>query len=277
MTAPSILRHLRELDREGYFATLFLAEDKREAVAALWAFNAEIERIKDLVSEPLPGEIRLQWWRDVIAGDRDEQGRQHPVGAALLDAIDKHALPRTALDTLCEARIFDLYNDPMITQPDLEGYLGETRSVLFQLAAQILGNIAPQNGDAAGHAGVAFGIAGLLRSLAADRARRQLFVPRDMLTATGLTVEQFLALKDPGDAVPAIAAFAALGREHLAKANAAIGDLPRVQRAAFIRLGTCSEIFDLAVKRGGVTAVKPLTISPIKSHWLMFRASMKYA
>ncbi|MEM8539885.1 MAG: squalene/phytoene synthase family protein, partial [Pseudomonadota bacterium] len=73
-----MLETLRDTDREAYLASLFLAADVREDFATLWAFNAEIERIRNLISEPVPGEIRLQWWRDVISGDRAGEGAQHP-------------------------------------------------------------------------------------------------------------------------------------------------------------------------------------------------------
>ena len=62
----------------------------------------------------------------------------NPVAAALLHTIKAHGLPRTAFDNYCEARIFDLYDDPMPSRNDLEGYCGETASALIQLASLIL-------------------------------------------------------------------------------------------------------------------------------------------
>ncbi|MDZ7822931.1 MAG: squalene/phytoene synthase family protein [Ahrensia sp.] len=146
-----ILDILRQNDRDAYVSTLFVPDDKRSAIASIWAFNAEIERIPQLVSEPFLGEIRLQWWRDVCNGARSEEGGQHPVAAALLDTISKYNLPVTAFDNLCDARIFDLYNDIIPSKADFEGYLGHTRSLLFQMCAQILGGGA-QSADASGHA-----------------------------------------------------------------------------------------------------------------------------
>ena len=90
---------------------------------ALYAFNAEIASIRDRIREPLPGEIRLQWWRDAIAKD-EPQG--HPLAEELLTTIRRHDLPRKAFDDYLEARIFDLYDDPMPGRAELEGYCGET-------------------------------------------------------------------------------------------------------------------------------------------------------
>lgn len=267
----AILNTLRDTDREAYIATLFLAETSREAAAALWAFNAEVDRIRDLVSEPLPGEIRLQWWRDALTGARTEEGMQHPVGAELISTIKQHSLPRQAFDTLCEARIFDMYNDPMPSLSEFEGYLGETRSIVFQMLAQIISGNAPEKGEAAGHAGIAYGIAQLLRRMAQHRVRGQIFVPKELLQISGLTDADFLALDAPSSANGMVAALVALGREHLAKAEAAIALLPNEQRAAFIILGICQPIFKRAEKRGGEIALEPFTISPFTAQWYMTR------
>ena len=270
-----MLETLRNSDRETYLATLFLAADKREDVATLWAFNAEIERIRTLVSEPVPGEIRLQWWRDVLSGDRAGEGAQHPLANALLAVIEKHQLQVPAFDNMLEARIFDLYNDPMPDLATLEGYLGETRSVLFQMSLQIIMGEEPENGDAAGHAGVAFGIAQILRYLAHQRARGQIFVPEDILRASGLDAAQFLALDEAAKFRPTIAALIALGREHLAKATEAISTLEKQHRVAFLPLVICNLVFDRADKSEGKIAFEPMVLSQLSVQWRMLLRSIR--
>ena len=59
---------VREADRDRYLATLFAPADRRGALFSLYAFDIEISRIRDLAREPMPGEIRLQWWREVLEG-----------------------------------------------------------------------------------------------------------------------------------------------------------------------------------------------------------------
>src|SRR5690606_19206502 len=99
---------------------------------------AETAAIRDRVSQPLPGEIRLQWWRDVISAGSAEAGAGHPVAEALLRAIERHKLPRQAFLNYLDARIFDLYDDPMPTRGDLEGYCGETAAAIIQLSSIVL-------------------------------------------------------------------------------------------------------------------------------------------
>ena len=123
----------------------------------------------------------------------------HPLAEALLAAIGRHNLPKKPFDDYLEARIFDLYDDPMPGRAELEGYCGETASALIQLAALVL-DAAGRAGraEAAGHAGCAQAITGLIRLIPMHRARGQCYVPRDMLAAAGTTPEAFVA----GDATP---------------------------------------------------------------------------
>src|SRR3989304_4664298 len=74
---------VREADRDRYLATLFAPADRRDALFALYAFNAELARGRGGAREPLPGEIRLQWWREVLNGERDGEAAAHPVAAAV--------------------------------------------------------------------------------------------------------------------------------------------------------------------------------------------------
>ena len=108
------------------------------------------------------GEIRYQWWRDAIdAIYEDRMAEPHPVLIKLEPVIQSSDLPKHAFINLIEARRFDLYDDPMPTLNDLEGYLGETSSVLMQLAARILvGEDSFALSDVTGAAGVAGAVAG---------------------------------------------------------------------------------------------------------------------
>ncbi|MDF2619878.1 MAG: Squalene/phytoene synthase, partial [Xanthobacteraceae bacterium] len=117
---------VRELDRDRYIADLFAPVDKRGALLALHAFNVEIARVREAITNPMAGEVRLQWWSEALIGGARGDVRANPVAAALLDAIHAHRLPRETFFALLDARIFDLYDDPMPTVNDLEGYAGET-------------------------------------------------------------------------------------------------------------------------------------------------------
>src|SRR5262245_16460487 len=82
---------VREVDRDRYLATLFAPAEKRDALSALYAFDAEISRVRDLAREPMPGEIRLQWWREVLQGERGSEAAANPIAAAL-EILTRHNL-----------------------------------------------------------------------------------------------------------------------------------------------------------------------------------------
>jgi phytoene synthase len=145
---------IRDVDKDRYLASLFAPAASRPHLFALYAFSFEVSRVREVVSEPLPGEVRLQWWRDALSGPSQGSSQSNPVSMALLDTIERFRLPVAPLVALIDVRIFDLYDDPMPTVAELEGYCGETCSALIRLASLILaGGEDPGGAEAAGHAG----------------------------------------------------------------------------------------------------------------------------
>ncbi|HEX2538291.1 MAG TPA: squalene/phytoene synthase family protein, partial [Pseudolabrys sp.] len=97
---------VREHDRDRYLATLFTPADRRDALFALYSFAVEIGRVRDVAREPMPGEIRLQWWREVLEGQREGEAAAHPVAAALRTAIAQHGLDASRLIAFVDAHTF---------------------------------------------------------------------------------------------------------------------------------------------------------------------------
>lgn len=265
MSATDLLEELRRSDPDRHLSVLYAPEAVRPALAALYAFNVEIAAVRDRVSQPLPGEIRLQWWRDLIGSGETGEGAASPLSEALLDAISRYRLPRDAFERMLDARIFDLYDDPMPSVSDLEGYAGETASALIQLASLVIApDKAPAFATAAGHAGCAQAVAGLLRSLPIHMARGQCFVPLDVLAAAGLDRDRFLARQDKAAVARAISAMVALGREHHAAFVAHARRLPSSLRPAYLPLATVPASLDLVQKAGAGAADAVVAVSPIR-------------
>ena len=96
-----------EHDRDRFLTTLFAPADRREALFALIAFNIEIAKTREVVSEALLGQIRLQWWRDAIGEIYSGAPRRHEVIGPLAEAVDRWHLDRRSFDTLIDARAAD--------------------------------------------------------------------------------------------------------------------------------------------------------------------------
>lgn len=272
MEPGTVAEALRAADRDRYLATLYAPEDRRPALAALYAFDAEIAGIRDRIREALPGEVRLQWWRDTILVDDEQAGAGHPVAHALRRAMSEHHLPAQAFENYLDARVFDLYDDPMPSRSDLEGYLGETRSAVIQLAAMILEPIAaPAHAELSGRAGCAVGITGLLRGLPLHRSRRQCFVPKDILAAAGSSPEEFLSPGGGPNAARVIEAMIALARDHLAAFEHGAASLPQSLRPAFLPVALCRPLLAKMEKAGAATVETPVSLAEWRRQWILFR------
>lgn len=225
---------LRENDRDRYLSTLVLKGPAREAIIALYAFNADVAMIRERAREPAPGEVRLQWWNDALAGEGHGAVRQNPLADALLETMERYALPVGTLQRLLAARRFDLYDDPMRDLESFEGYAGETNSTLLQIAAMILNGGRPvETGDAAGHLGVAQAMVGHLRAFGYNAAMGRIFLPWSILAANGVRESEVFSGTASEGLVEALGQIMDLAGDHIAKAQAAIAGLPGPLRPAF--------------------------------------------
>ncbi len=217
---------VREADRDRYLATLFAPAQHRDALFALYAFNVEISRVRDLAREPMPGEIRLHWWRETLSGERAGETGAHPVAAALRETLVRHGIASDRLIDLIDAHGFDLYDQPMATATDLEIYGIKTQSTLFALAAGILGAGGPAIELVTLDAGIAYAIAGILHGFARHASRRQLYVPLDMLNRHRVNRDELFAGQKSEALKAALADMRALARRHLAAAQLKLNPVP---------------------------------------------------
>lgn len=126
---------VRRVDEDRWLASRFAPAPVREALTAIYAFNHEVARTAEVVSQPAIGDIRLAWWRDAI--DEMYAGgalRAHPVVTLLDKAIRAHDLPRGPFDALIEARHADLEAAPFADWGAVEAYVDATAGSVMRLA-----------------------------------------------------------------------------------------------------------------------------------------------
>jgi len=267
---------LRRDDRDRWLACLFAPPAVRRHWHALYAFNLEVARIREVVSEPLLGEIRLQWWCEALEGTRTEDVQANPVAAALLRLFAQNpALSCSLALKLLDARIFDLYDDPMPTVAALEAYAIATSASLFRLAAGCLDAGALERlGATIDHAGIAYALTGLLRALPWHAARGQLYIPLEMLDAHGVAPHVFGA----GHMTPAIEAVLAdmrgLAHRHLAAAYAGLRGVDS-SAAAFLPLSLCAPYLRLMEKPGFDPFMQPIALPQWRRQWILWRAARR--
>ncbi|HTN96095.1 MAG TPA: phytoene/squalene synthase family protein [Nordella sp.] len=272
MSADYCHELVRQADKDRYLAALLAPDAKRPQLLALYAFNIEIARIRETVSEAMLGEIRLTWWADAIEGLYAGQSQGHPVIEALAPVIAEAGLPKHALINMIEARRFDLYDDPMPSLQQLEGYLGETSAMLIQLAVMILDKAkAPSLGDMSGLAGVAMGITGLLRALPLQRKRGQCYVPVELLARHGLTPAHLLSGREPEALGKVLADLRAHAAQRLSEARALAAALSAEVMPAYLP-ASLTELYLARLARLGPGALTEITeIAQWRRQWTLYR------
>jgi phytoene synthase len=263
---------VRTHDFDRYAATLFLPQAQRRALLSIYAFNVEISRVRDQVSQPLPGEIRMQWWTDMLTGAGHGDVEGNPVAAELLQTASEYRLPAEPLLRLIEEHQFDLYNDPMPSMAALEGYVTETASALFSLGARVAASPSAEIDHLARHAGLAQGMAQVIAALPLDAARRQLFLPLQLLQQHGSGTEEIYSGKSTPRSRAAIDHLAGEARKHLDTAFELLTHLPRQVRPIFLPLALVRR--ELA--RMARADFDPFVLEPtsrLRTLWTLWRAS----
>jgi len=212
---------LRRVDYDRYLCALFASPGPRAGMIALYAFSHEVAKISEVVSEPMLGEIRLQWWREAIDGIYDGVARRHDAVEALAEGVARFDWPRTAFDTLIEARAADLAVTPAETLAALESYADATSGVLQALSLRALDPAAGEAALGAAHAaGIAWALTGLLRAVPFHARRGRISMPADLLADAGVSRDA-LAAGRPGEGLREVArAVANAARGHLENARA---------------------------------------------------------
>lgn len=174
---------------------MFAPPPHREHLISLYAFNLEIAKIREMVSEPMLGEIRLQWWRDVIEELYSGTVRRHAIVQPLGEVIAAKRLTRRYFDDLIDARGLDLSEEPPATMAALIDYAARTSSNLVALALEAL-EVRDDTTGAVGHEiGIAWALAGLLRALPSHLRAKRVYLPRELIERHGVAMRDLMELR----------------------------------------------------------------------------------
>jgi len=202
---------VRQHDPDRFLLSLFAPEKAREALWALFAFNYEVAKTREVVSETMLGQIRLQWWRDALAKIYDDPlppdgcsatgVLEHEVVKPLAAAIREYDLPREELEALIYAREFDLEG---VAPAHLEGlliYLEHTNKPMLSLVMRILG--ADEEQEQLHALALNYGIAGILRAVPVHAQQRRCYLPSDLLEKHGVRESWLYEMKQQ-DGLPEV-------------------------------------------------------------------------
>ena len=196
---PETLARLAEVDPDRIRAAQLASSEDRRALTILYAFHAELAKVPELVSEPMLGAIRYQWWRDAIAEIYEGEVRRHEVATPLATLVRERGLARFWLDRLIDARERDLDPRPFADVQAARDYARATSGTLMRIAVAVLGG---EDTDHIAGAGQAWGLTGLARSYRFYKGSMlQNLAPAD-LVADALT--SLPAIRYPAPLMPAV-------------------------------------------------------------------------
>ncbi len=250
---------VRRFDHDRFLTALFVPAARREAVLALFAFNLELARARELVREPMMGLMRLQWWRDAVEGIYAGSPRRHEVVAPLAAAVRDHRLERRA----------DL--------AALADYAAATSGTLVRLVMAVLaaGNdLPPGAGDAAEAIGSAWALTGLVRAVPFHARARRLYLPQTVIDRAGLDVGQLFELRSSPALAEACRAVVAAARERLAAGRLGARAVPRPLRPALLP-ATLADIYLARLAGVGCDPFDPWVQQPAAGRaWRLLIASL---
>ncbi len=248
---------VNQYDHDRYLCIMLAPRNRRDDLFALHGFNCEIASIRSHVNETLLGQMRLQWWRDIIHNSKPDNPRPAGTAGLLYHIICRHGLAKQHFLDLLEARGDDLNDNPPPTLDSLVDYCAATSSTLVQLSLDMLsGSPSQKISPAAYHCGVAWALSGIIRSMAyqlAHPSQARCMVPMDMQRKTGIdlsdlsgltTEHELKALRD------IVRSLATRANEHLQHARQASKNQPRSTIAALLSVPLASHYLGRISKTG---------------------------
>ena len=215
----SLSAEVRRHDYDRYLCALFAPRDRRTDLIALFAFNLELARLRERVSAPILGQIRLTWWHETIEGVFDGRPRQHPIAQSLARLVSDYGLTRRMIEEMIHSRIKEFDENGFANIHELESFAEQTSGALHQIGLEILGVEQPEAIQAARHVGLAWALVGFCRSVPYHARRRRLYLPQDLLASENLSPNSVMSMTDGMRLRPIIAAIDTLAMEHLTAAR----------------------------------------------------------
>ncbi len=257
-----------------YYSFLFLPEDKRRAITALYAFCREIDDTVDECSDPALARTKLAWWRNEL--DAVYRGNpQHPVAQALASVLPHFRLPQQHLNEIINGMEMDLSFNRYPTFAALREYCHRVAGVVGLLSAEIFGYSDPRTLDYAADLGLAFQLTNILRDVGEDARRDRIYLPLDELDRFGVSAADITACRE-SDNLGQLLDFQAERAEGYYRSAAE--KLPAVDRAAqrpgIVMAAIYRALLDEIRTEGSRVLRQRVALTPVRKLWIAWRTWM---
>jgi 15-cis-phytoene synthase len=258
-----------------YYSFLFLPEERRRAITALYAFCREVDDVVDECVDVGVARTKLAWWREEV-GRLFDGTPQHPVSRALTPAIADFGLAQEHFLEIIDGMQMDLDYDAYPSFTELSLYCYRVAGVVGLLAARIFGYQDPATERYANDLGLAFQLTNILRDVREDVARGRVYLPLDELQRFGVTAED---LRKPAtdDALRELFAFQAdRARDYYRRAFEHLPDGDRyAQRSGLIMAEIYQRLLDEIERDGYRVLEHRIRLTPLRKLWLAWRTARR--
>lgn len=230
-----IANDVRRYDYDRWLSCLFAPKESRECLFAILAFNIEIARVRETVSEPLLGDIRLQWWRDALTGLSGNISKSHPVVEALHAFNKTQPIDFNLMLEMVDMRAKDLDPAPIESTGDLLVYADATGGALHHLMYKALGGDDKSKSiEAAVRCGRSYALTGILRAIPFHAQNGLVLMPTKALNDYLLTDETVFKPENRADFFKIVQKMAEFTTEELREAKSLAGEVGKGQKVAVI-------------------------------------------
>jgi 15-cis-phytoene synthase len=262
----------REHARDQWLGALYASPAVRGALFALASFDYEIRQALKRARDPNLTAIRLAWWREVIAGERQAEAAGNPVALALRAAIDAYALPQGWLDAMLDARLQEIAPQDDFSHVAFRAFADESEGARLRSASRIAArgqDLDPA--DAHAPAGMALALTRLITELPFKAGSAPTLIPTDVAAHHAVSVEDFDARRVTPGVLAACAELRGLARDELGEAERRLKNSSPVILPAFIPLAPLR----LDLDRLDCNANRPFEdvgeVSPLRRQWAIWR------
>jgi 15-cis-phytoene synthase len=254
-----------------YYSFLFLPEERRRAITALYAFCREVDDVVDECSDVGVARMKLAWWRQEVANVYGGEP-QHLVARALADIVGGFELPQERLQDIINGMEMDLDHQSYADFSALQLYCHRVAGVVGLLSAAIFGYEDPRTLDYAADLGLAFQLTNIIRDVGEDARRNRIYLPLDELRAYAVSVADIAAARETDN-------FRRLMEFQIDRAfgfyRQAFAALPavdrRAQRAGLIMAAIYRALLEEIRADGCRVLTRRTSLTPVRKLWIAWK------
>ncbi|MSQ58283.1 MAG: squalene synthase HpnD [Betaproteobacteria bacterium] len=254
-----------------YYSFLFLPNEQRLAIHALYAFCREVDDVVDECSDPVIARQKLQWWRSEIA-NMLEGNPQHPVAKALLPAMAAFKLPSAHLIEIIDGMQMDLDYNRYPDFATLEIYCYRVAGVVGLLAAEIFGYKDPSTREFARQLGIALQLTNIIRDVREDIGRNRVYIPLKDLEQFGVQVDDIVLYRETDAFKSLISHQITRAISHYERAASSLCAQDRRSQRASLIMGNIYRTLLDEIRQGGCKVLSERTaLPPLRKFWIAWK------